>query len=75
MRKRIWIPAVVAAVLVILVATPLLMKEIPSQPDASVVVYVESQTNNVMIYESGTDQENMAVIWLFEGPEEESSTS
>jgi hypothetical protein len=39
----------------------------------SVVEYVESETYNVMVYELETPQ--VTVIWLFEGPEEESSTS
>ena len=71
-HKRVWIPAAAAALIVILVAAPFLMKKTPSQLDASVVVYLESDTNNVMVYEP--EKENVTVIWLFEGPDKESPT-
>ncbi len=75
LRRRVWAPALAAALIVILVAVPLLMKKTSSPSEASVVVYVESQTNNVMIYESESDQNKVAVIWLLEGSEEESPIS
>jgi hypothetical protein len=49
---------------------PLLFKKITSYPSPSVVEYIESQTHNVMIYES--EKAKVTVIWLFEGPEEAS---
>jgi len=33
---------------------------------------LESDTNNVMVYEP--EKENVTVIWLFEGPDKESPT-
>lgn len=73
-KKRIMIPAVAVAVVLILITTaPLLFKKTTSYPTLSVVEYVESETYNVMVYQLETPQ--VTVIWLFEGPEEESSTS
>jgi anti-sigma factor RsiW len=67
-RKRILIPAA-AAVIFLIITAPFLFEKITSYPDRSVVEYVESETCNVMVYES--DNAQMTVIWLFEGPEEE----
>ncbi len=73
LKRKILIPVVAAAVILILVTAPLLFKKTASYPTLSVVEYVESETYNVMVYELETPQ--VTVIWLFEGPEEESSTS
>jgi hypothetical protein len=73
LKKKILIPAVAAAVLLILITAPLLFKKTTSYPTLSVVEYVESKTHNVMIYE--LENEKVTVIWLFNGPEEEVSTS
>jgi hypothetical protein len=73
LKKKIMIPAVAAAVILILITAPLLFKKATSYPTLSVVEYVESETYNVMVYELETPQ--VTVIWLFEGPEEESSAS
>jgi anti-sigma-K factor RskA len=72
MRRRVWIPAVVAALLIIAIGSPLLFKEAPSQKELSVVEYVQSDTNNVMVFES--ERENVAIIWLFDETEGEPST-
>jgi anti-sigma factor RsiW len=72
-KKKILIPAVAAVVILILATAPLLYEKMSSYPVQSVVEYVESETYNVMVYEVETPQ--VTVIWLFEGPEEESSTS
>jgi anti-sigma factor RsiW len=71
-RRRVWIPAVAAALLIIAIGSPLLFKETPSQTELSIVEYVQSDTNNVMVFES--EKENVAIIWLFEGTEGDSST-
>jgi hypothetical protein len=71
LRKKVWIPAVATAIVLALVASPLLFKKTPSLSAPSVVEYVESQTYNVMVYES--EKAKVTIIWLFE--EEESSTS
>lgn len=73
LKRKILIPAVAAAVILILITAPFLYKKISSYPAPSVVEYVESETYNVMVYELEAPQ--VTVIWLFEGPEEESSTS
>jgi anti-sigma factor RsiW len=74
LKKRVLIPAVAAVVILILITAPLLFKKTSSYSDLSVVEYVESGTHNVMVYE--LENSKMTVIWLFEGQEqEESSTS
>ena len=73
LKRKILIPAVAAVVILILITTPFLYKKMSSYPELSVVEYVESDTYNVMVYEPETPQ--VTVIWLFEGPEEEPSTS
>jgi anti-sigma factor RsiW len=73
LKRKVLIPAVAAVVIVILITAPLLYKKMSSYPGPSVVEYVESETYNVMVYELETPQ--VTVIWLFEDPEEESSTS
>jgi anti-sigma factor RsiW len=73
LKRKILIPSVAAAVILILITAPVLFKKTTSYPTLSVVEYVESETYNVMVYELETPQ--VTVIWLFEGPEEESSTS
>ena len=69
-RKKVWIPAVATAIVLALVASPLLFKKTPSYSERSGVEYVESGVYNVMVYES--EKAKVTVIWLFE--EEESST-
>ena len=73
LKRRVVIPVVAAVVILILVTTPLLFKKTTSYPSPSVVEYVESSNYNVMVYES--ENSKMTVIWLFEGPEQEQSTS
>jgi hypothetical protein len=60
-------------VILILITAPLLFKKTTSYPSPSVVEYVESETHNVMVYE--VEDSKMTVIWLFEGPEEEESST
>jgi anti-sigma factor RsiW len=72
-RKRVWMPAAAATIILALVAAQLLFKKTPSFPDPTVVIYAESQTHNVMVYESGKGM--VTVIWLFEGLEKELPTS
>ena len=73
LRKKVWIPAVATAIVLALVASPLLFKKTPSLSAPSVVEYVESQTYNVMVYEA--EKAKVTVIWLFEEMEGESTTS
>jgi len=69
LRKRVWVPAAAAIVAILLALAPSLLKKTPSSSDLSVVEYVESQSYNVMVYES--EKENVTVIWLLESPEME----
>jgi hypothetical protein len=55
------------------ITTQIYFKKTPSYSGASVVEYVESETNNVMVYD--LEKAKVTVIWLFEEPEEESATS
>jgi hypothetical protein len=72
-QRKVWIPAVAAMTIILLITIPLFFKKTPSLLDQSVIEYVESQTHNVMIYES--ENKKVTVIWLFEGPAEETPSS
>lgn len=72
-KKKIWIPAAVMASLFFLLFFPGLFKKNSSSPPLPVVEYIESKTNNVMIYE--LENVKVTVIWLFEESELESSVS
>jgi predicted anti-sigma-YlaC factor YlaD len=67
-KKKVWIPAVATVAVLLLITTQIILKSTPSYPDASVVEYVESQNDNVMVYQ--LEEPKVTVIWLFEGPEE-----
>jgi hypothetical protein len=69
-RKKVWIPAAATLVVLFLITGQIIFKKAPSYPGASVVEYVESETNNVMIYD--LEKAKVTVIWVFEGPEKES---
>ncbi len=73
LRKKVWIPAVVTAVLITLIVSPFLLKKTPSLLEQPVVEYVESGVYNVMVYES--EKAKVTVIWLFEEPPDESTKS
>jgi anti-sigma factor RsiW len=73
LRRKVWIPAVATALVLLFVTTQIIFKKIPSYPDVSVVEYVESQSDNVMVYQ--LEDPKVTVIWLFEGPEEEGTTT
>ena len=73
LKRKVWIPAVAIALGVLLIAGQLIFKKTPSYSGLSVIEYAESQTNNIMIYES--EKGEMSVIWIFEGPEDEVSES
>lgn len=72
-NKKVWIPAVATFVVLLFITAQVIFKKTPSYPDASVVEYVESETNNVMVYD--LEKARVTVIWLFEEPEEEVSPS
>jgi anti-sigma-K factor RskA len=72
-QRKAWIPAVAAISIILILTIPLLFKKTSSYPSPSVVEYIESQTNNVMVYES--EDTKVTVIWLFEDPEKETTSS
>ena len=72
-RRKVWIPAVATVVVLLFITAQIILKEIPSYPDASVVEYVESQSDTVMVYQ--LEKQKVTVIWLFEGPEKEPTTT
>ncbi len=66
-KKKVWIPAAAAFVVLLLITAQIIFKETPSYPSTSVVEYLDSPTYNVMVYQS--EEPKVTVIWLFEGPE------
>jgi len=71
-KKKVWIPAAATFVVLLFITAQIIFKETPSYSDASVVEYVESQTDNVMVYQ--LEKPKITVIWLFEGPEKDQTT-
>ena len=71
LRKRLWVPATAVIIAIFMALAPSLFKKTPSSSDLSVVEYVESQSYNVMVYES--EKGNVTVIWLLEGQDAEDS--
>jgi anti-sigma factor RsiW len=72
-QRRVWIPAVATVVVLLFITAQIILRKTPSYPDASVVEYVESETDNVMVYQ--LEKPKVTVIWLFEGPEKEHTTT
>ena len=72
-RRKAWFPAVAAISMILILTIPLLFKKSSSYPSPSVVEYVESETNNVMVYES--EDAKVTVIWLFEESGKEATSS
>ena len=72
-QRKVWIPAVVAIAIILSITIPFLFKKNTSYLNQSVIEYVESQTHNVMVYES--ENAKVTVIWLFEGPAKETPSS
>jgi len=73
LRKKVWVPAVAAILVLFFITAQIFLKKIPFHPGASVVEYVESETHNVMVYD--LEKAKATVIWLFEEPEEETFSS
>jgi hypothetical protein len=73
LRKRIWIPAVATAIVLLFFSAQIIFNKTPSYSASSVVEYVESGSNNVMVYQS--DKSEITVIWIFEEPDEETAVS
>jgi predicted anti-sigma-YlaC factor YlaD len=73
LKKKAWIPAVATLVVLLFISTQVILKKTPSYSDTSVVEYIESETYNIMVYES--EKTKMTVIWLFDEEDQESSRS
>ncbi len=67
LQKRVWIPAFATALILLLALTSFFFKKGSSYPIPTVVEYIESDTSNVMIYES--EKGNVTVIWVIEDTE------
>jgi hypothetical protein len=67
-KKRAWIPVVATIAVLLFITTQIFFKKPSIYPSASVVEYIESETNNVMVYD--LEDSKVTVIWLFEEPEE-----
>ncbi len=72
-KRKVWIPAAATVVILLFITAQIIFNKTPSYSDASVVEYVESQTDNVMVYQ--LEKPGVTVIWLFEGPEKEKPTT
>jgi len=69
LKKKVWIPAVATAVVLLFITAQIFFKKIPSYSETSVVEYVESETYNVMVYD--IEKAKVTVIWVFEEPEKD----
>jgi len=72
-KRKVWIPAVATVVVLLFITAQIIFEKTPSYPDASVVEYVESQTDNVMVYQ--LEKPKVTVIWVFEEPEKDQTAS
>ena len=73
LKKRVWIPAVATVVVLLFITAQFIFRKTPSYPDVSVVEYVESQTDNVMVYQ--LEKQKVTVIWVFDEPGNDQTTS
>ena len=73
LRKKVWIPAAATFVVLLFITAQIIFKQTPSSKGASVVEYLESPTYNVMVYQ--LEEPEVTVIWMFEGPEEEHTST
>jgi len=71
-KRKVWIPAVATVAVLLFLTAQIIFQKPPSYSDASVVDYVESQTDNVMVYQ--LEKPKITVIWLFEGPKKDQTT-
>lgn len=62
-RKRVWIPAVATAIVLLFFSAQIIFNKTPSYSASSVVEYVESGSNNVMVYQ--LEKSEITVIWIF----------
>lgn len=72
-KRKVWIPAAATVAVLLFVTAQIIFQKPPSYSDGSVVEYVESQTHDVMVYQ--LEKPKVTVIWLFEEPEKDQTTS
>jgi anti-sigma factor RsiW len=72
-RRKIWIPVAATLVVLLLITAQIIFEKTPSYPGASVVKYLDSPTYNVMVYQS--EEPKVTVIWVFDEPATEQTTS
>ena len=73
LKRKVWIPAVATVVVLLFITAQIIFKQTPSYPDASVVEYVESPTDNVMVYH--LEKPKVTIIWVFDEPAKDQTTS
>lgn len=73
LRRRVWIPAVAMVLVILFITAQIIFRETTSYPDVSVVEYVESQTDNVLVYE--LEKQKVTVIWVFDQPGRDQTAS
>ena len=73
LRRKVWIPALATVVVLLFITAQIIFKKTPSYADASVVEYVESQTDNVMVY--NLEKAKVTVIWVFDEPAKDQTNS
>ena len=73
LRRKVWIPALATVAVLLFITAQIIFEKTPSYADASVVEYVESQTDNVMVY--NLEKSKVTVIWVFDEPAEDQPTS
>jgi len=68
-KRKVWISAAATVAVLLFITAQVIFQRPLSYSDASVVDYVESQTDNVMVYQ--LEKPKITVIWLFEGSEKD----
>jgi len=72
-KRKVWIPAAATVVVLLFITAQIIFKETPSYPDVSVVEYIESPTDNVMVYH--LEKPKVTIIWVFDDPAKDQTTS
>jgi len=73
LKRKVWIPAVATVVVLLFITAQIIFRKTASYPDVSVVEYVESQTDNVMVYQ--LEKQKVTVIWVFDEPGKDQTIS
>ena len=73
LKRKVWIPALATVVVLLFITAQIVFNKTPSYADASVVEYVESQTDTVMVY--SLEKAKVTVIWVFDEPAKDQPTS